>query len=205
MSNKYLRQFLGYKCAGDIMNVVSPVQKMEKEITESMAVIKEMRGITLKHPMKYNIVDMCAGNALTSVLSVFILPVKSAIAIDMRARKRRWHLADRFTYWEKNINEYRHELYEVINQNSIIIGVHACGNLSTDIIDIYKASQAKHLILMPCCHGTMTKTVPNAIKDLVADSYKVWTWQLAEECDGRFKFDKAVLSPKNGIIVASKE
>lgn len=205
MSQKYIRSFLALKCAGDVLNVVTPVQKMEKEITESMSIIKELKKITLKDPMKYNIVDMCAGNALTSVLSVFTLPVKKAIAIDIKARKRRWHLADRFTYWEKDINTYRHELYDVIDENSIIIGVHACGNLSNDIIDIYKKSYAKHLILMPCCQGTLTKKVPLAIQDLIQDKYKVWTWQLAEACDGRFKFDKSVISPKNGVIIASKE
>lgn len=39
MGNRYLDEFLSLKCAGDVLNVCSPIARAEKEISEAMAVI----------------------------------------------------------------------------------------------------------------------------------------------------------------------
>jgi len=156
---KYIAMFLRLRCAGDVLNVVSPIQNITKEITESMAVIKYIKRITIKQPMKYTIYDLCAGNALTSVLSVFMLPVKNAVSIDKKDRKRKWHLADRFKYLVKSIYDIK---IREIEKDSIIISVHPCTSLAKEVIRIYNESSAKYLIIVPCCVGKI-KGLPEFI------------------------------------------
>jgi hypothetical protein len=103
--NEYVDKFLSLKCSGDVLNSVSKSGKSEKEITESMAIIKHLKKIVLLEPMKYTVVDLCAGNALTSVLSAFMFPVKEAIAVDKNRRKGHYENVKRFVYYERNISE----------------------------------------------------------------------------------------------------
>ena len=180
----YMSDFLKLKCAGDVLNVVNPLgSKAEKEITESMAIIKKLRKIVLAKPNYYYVFDLCAGNALTSVLSAFLLPIKKAIAIDKRPRERNWHLAKKFSYITDDI-------YNVvpsdIGPNAIIIGVHACNKLAEQIIKIYKESDAEHLLLMPCCIGNIKSlNVPQPVIEKIG-KYMAWAWQLAQEAGGDF-------------------
>ena len=128
MSSQYVDEFMKLKCSSDVLSVVNPLgNKASKEITESMGIIKKLRKIVIKDPMKYTLYDLCAGNALTSVIASFLLPVKESIAIDVKWRKRRWHLAKRFTYLEYDIYDLASSFIE---ENSIIIAVHPCGNLA---------------------------------------------------------------------------
>ena len=200
--NRYINEFLNFKCTVDIITACFPVgNNPTKEISESMAVIKRLRKITIPNPMKYTLYDFCAGNALTSVTACFLLQVKKAYAIDNRERVRRFHTVKRFHYLFEDIYKFDPERIET---DSIIIGVHACSNLANRVIEIYKESKAEYLILMPCCVGSITKTVPEAIHRLIKSKYVIWTWQLSESVKGRFNFDKNCISPKNGVIVASK-
>ena len=201
----YLDYFLKLKCAGDVLNTCYPIgNKPSKEITESMSVIRKLKKIVLKEPMKYTVYDLCAGNALTSVLACYFLPIKGAIAIDKRTRSRRYHLAQRFRYEIRDI--YNLSADEFV-PHSIIIAIHACGKLSDRIIELYKSSEnVEYLIMMPCCVGNIDYVkLPRAIEGLI-DKYKAWVWNLAIKCGvNSFSFDRHCISPKNGIIVASKK
>jgi len=202
MSNQYINEFLRFRSSGDILNVVNPLgNNSEKEITESMAIFKVLRKIVLKFPMEYTLYDFCAGNALTSIISVFVLPVKKVIAIDNRPRSRKWYLAKRFDYIFEDINKFN---ISSIPEKSVIISVHACSNLSKKVIEIYLQSKAGYLILMPCCVGKFQTRCPNYIREVIG-KYIEWVWYLSEMCNGKFKIDKNVISPKNGIIIAKKE
>ena len=148
----YVKEFLSLKCSGDVLNVVNPLgSKAQKEITESMAIIKKMKGIFLEQPMKLNLYDLCAGNALTSVLSVFLLPVLKAYAYDVKGRNRNWENASRFKYTLSNIYKLDPS---TIGPDSVIISVHPCSKLAVRVCEIFNESSAKHLFLMPCCVGS---------------------------------------------------
>jgi hypothetical protein len=203
-SNPYMQDFLSLKCTGDIINACFPIgNKAEKEITESMAVIKKLRHILLKdHLQEAYLYDLCAGNALTSVIASHLFKLKLAVAVDKRERIRRFELVKNFEYLQADI--YNIEISN-IKPDSIIIGVHACGELANRIIDIYNQSKARYLILMPCCQGTITKTIPYAIREIIKNDYVVWAWQLTERCNGKLYFDNHCLSPKNAIITATKK
>lgn len=210
--NRYVDYFLSLKCAGDVLNVVNPITRPEKEISESMGAIRKFKGVVLNNPMEYTLWDFCAGNALTSVLGVHLLPLKRAIAIDKKERHRRWHLAKRFDYLIGDIYDFTGNNKRLlgglnIGKKSIILGVHACGKLSEQIIEIYNNSDAERLVLNPCCSDSSKyKTIPSAIRDKIT-KYEQWCWYLYEKCKGEKDFwrDKNILSPKNIIIKAKKE
>ena len=196
----YVSQFLSMKCAGDVLNVVAPLgAKAAKEITESMAIIQALRPIALQRPMEYTLADLGAGNALTSVLAVHLLPIQEAVAVDKRPRKRNWHLVKRFEYAECDLDQ-------CIQLNAdIIISVHPCCQLATQVVDIYlRSPRAKHLIMMPCCKGKMPANYfPRLICDRLT-KYERWSVWLAERAGGAIYLDKKCISPCNAVIVARK-
>lgn len=198
----YLDEFLGLRCAGDVLNIAAPIQNARKEITESMSVLRYIRKAALSKPMTYTLYDMCAGNALTSLIAIHLLPLKEAVAVDHKKRKRKWDRAKRFEYLERDIRDMSGEN---IPRESIIIGVHACQDLAEHIIRLYNESHAKYLVLMPCCIGRLTISVPDVFRQLLG-KYKVWCWQLASQAKGQvlLRFDQKNLSPANGIIYARR-
>lgn len=211
----YVDEFLSLKCSGDVLNIVNPLgTKAQKEITESMAIIKWLKRIAIKEPMKYTLYDLCAGNALTSILAVHLLPIKQAYAVDKRIRKRNWGLAKRFEYLNMDIGkaDILSNLFLPCD-NNIVISVHPCSKLAERVIGIYLQSQTEHLILMPCCNGSVyhhkedkkfNEEIPIGIKKKLS-KYDLWCWNLARKAKGTFVVDDKVFSPKNGIVLASKE
>uniref|UniRef100_A0A6M3JAP8 Putative methyltransferase n=2 Tax=viral metagenome TaxID=1070528 RepID=A0A6M3JAP8_9ZZZZ len=202
----YISRFLKLRSAGNILNTVVPVNGLSKEITESVAIWIEIKKIALHHKEDKRILyELCAGNALTSILSLHTLPISEAIAIDKRERKRNWHLTERFSYLNTDITKLSPDYFA---PGSIIIGVHACKDLSSTIIDLYNRSQAQYLIIMPCCVGSLkiTYTLPKYLSDIVG-RYDLWAIELANSCIGKTKIkrDLKILSPKNYVIVAKKE
>ncbi len=204
-NRSYTNEFLSYKCAGDVLNVVSPLgNKAQKEITESMGMIKRIRSIFLSEPMKYSLLDLCAGNALTSVLAVHLLPVLNADAVDKRPRKRKWGAAKRFVYNHMDI--YSKDIFTFIGTETVIICVHGCGNLARRVIEIYKKSEAKAMFIMPCCGGPIKRKYPLVVEKAMG-KYVLWSWDLLQDITEKeskkiFVVDKKILSPKNIIIGA---
>ncbi len=198
----YVSEFLSLRCSGDVLNVLNPICGAEKEISESMAMIKQIKKIVVKEPMKYVLIDLCAGNALTSTLSVFMLPVKEAIAIDRKKRTRRWESINRFTHLESEITV--ESQIDCFSDNIILTATHACGEAAYLAVDLYnKLSDVKHLVLMPCCIGRRRNSIPDFIVQEIG-KYEAWAYDLSLSCNGRVIIDKKCLSPCNAIVVASK-
>ncbi len=199
---KYLGEFLRLKCCGDILNIAAPLSHAQKEITESMAVIARLRRETLSNPMKYNVLDLCAGNALTSLTSVFLLPVSFALAVDKKKRSRNYSKASRFDYIELDIfNDF---IYDRINADTIIISVHPCKGVATRVIDIYNKSQARSLYLMPCCIGKFQITARQFLCENLG-KYHAWCYYLASLCNGSIEIDENCISERNAVISAHKK
>jgi len=203
--SKYLSQFLQFKCAGDVINAVAPVQKMGKEITEAMAIRKQLRKIVLPEPMKYTVLDLCAGNGLAGILSVFTLPVDHCIAFDNMKRERLGFKAvRRWQYIQADIFDYVLGTYP----NSIIISSHPCGELARKIIGIYnRGKEIKALILIPCCLPSHQNFgLPHLVTDKFS-SYDQWSMYLYQKCRGKKQCvkDTHILSPANNVIYAVKE
>lgn len=202
---KYVDYFLKLKCSPDVLGIVNPINAgPAKEISEAVTIIKRLREETVKNPMKYNILELCAGNPLPSILSVFCQPVEYAVAVDKRVIDRKYELAKRFRYVNQDI--YDDAVFDLINKNTIIISSHPCSELAKRIVYIYLNSSARSLYLIPCCIGTV---VPGEFpqKEFVRKGlgkYKTWAMYLALKCNGKLEQDNYCLSPANILIRAKK-
>lgn len=225
--NKYVEEFLALNCSPDILEIVKPINNIGKEISESMAVIKQLRKLTLKNTdVNYVLIDLCAGNALTSVLASFLYKnIIHAYAVDIYERQRDWHKVKGFAYHNCNINdtEFITKLecwvtsnalkYRTTRTELIIIGVHACRETSKRIIEIYNKINwlKKHLILMPCCVGNMKGySLPDIITQKIG-TYMKWCLYLYNlldkeygviEINRRMVIDNFCMSPKNTLIIS---
>ena len=220
--NKYLNEFLSLKCSGDVLNTVNPLgKKSAKEITESMGIIKSIKSFFLEHPMEVTLIDLCAGNALTSVLAVHLLPVKYAIAVDKKERYRRWDSAKRFQYIFEDIysldlldklnllqkSDYCTDIYQFrwLKEPVVIISSHPCSNLAVRIIELYNSIRGqKALVLIPCCRGGIIKSkIPQYLVDKLGN-YGMWSFNLWEQINSgnvRMVEDKSICSPCNIKII----
>lgn len=200
---RYLDEFMSLKCCGDVMNTVGHLghkSNAVKEITESMALLRQIRKPVLKRPWQYSILDLCAGNALTSVLSVYVLPVEKATAVDKRQRERNWDSAKRFSYLNQDI--YNDSIFNLVTDKTIICSIHPCSGLAERVIEIYQKSKAPYLLMMPCCGGNIT-VKSQFLRDKLG-RYGCWCYQLSEKVNGSLTQDENCISPKNIIITAKK-
>jgi hypothetical protein len=214
-SNKYINEFFDLTCYPDILDILNPISGRKKEITESMAVIRQIRTIVLKNPNKnYILYDLCAGNALTSTLASFLFKNIESFAVDKRVRDRDWSQIERFNYLKSNIKKdnwvsligLQRSQHIHIPCGVIIIGVHCCGELAKEIINIYNVSLSNHLIIMPCCTGGKYKySIPQAIQQKIGN-YLTWSMYLLDLVEGqkRLIVDDSILSPKNALIIANR-
>jgi len=195
----YYQHFKKLICHNDIIDILSPILKLEKEVSESFAVIKQLKKIVLKYKNKYDIWDLCAGNALTSTISAFMLPINKAYAIDIRPRDREWNRINKFEYLIKDIHDITNKTFK---KESIIISIHPCKELAEYICNIYNNSyKVKYLILMPCCIGKFRRKN----RHLVKNNYYEWCIYLNDIVNGNMIIDKKCISPKNAVITASKD
>ena len=202
--SKYISRFLSLKCAPDVLATVGNLgNKVEKEISEAFAIVRRIRKIILKHPNQFQVVDLCSGNALVPVTAIHLLPVTYAYAVDKAPRDRRWELANNFRYIQEDIYNMDYTLF---TKPTILTAVHSCGTLAEQIIKIYERYyQIRHLILMPCCYGKLDSSLLKFIKK-EASGDLAWVTKLALQCgeNVRVTKDNHILSPKNYIIIASK-
>jgi hypothetical protein len=176
------------------------MSKAEKEITESMAIIKKLKPITLLNPMKYSVMDLCAGNALTSVLAVHLLPIISATAIDKKKRKGHYEIVKKFQYLEMDVKD------AVIADTDILIAVHPCKTADL-IVDLFNNFPAKALIMMPCCNGLSNDVLCKTWLRTKLPEYDLWTYHLAQKIKSaqvNIFTDVFVESPKRNIILARR-
>jgi len=215
----YVDRFLNLNCAPDILNIVPKQKKFCKEISEAMSVLERIKKIVrADKEADWCLIDFCAGNALGSLLAVFMLPLRHAIAFDKKKRGGSYGLAKRFCYIEADIlgshfedrfqNDSKHLASSCENPRFIFLGIHPCGNLSERIIELYNESaiiRKSHLILMPCCVGNMSKADMFLQKKM--GSYFAWVYYLKTLVSGTAKIyeDKYCLSPRNLIIQGESE
>jgi len=208
MPNKYIEQFLSLNCSGDVLNACLPINNPSKEITEAMAMVRQIRSIAIANKMQYTVVDLCAGNALTAIIAVHLLPIKESLAIDLKPVQRPHHRVKRFAYIKGDIYSKGMPslltLYIADQTDLIITATHPCANLARRVIEIYEETgAAKHLILMPCCKGKYEVKYPKVILEKMG-TYLLWSWDLAQQVHGTMIVDKNILSPCNAVITTSK-
>lgn len=196
-NNRYINEFLSLRCAGDVLNCYpGGLNKGAKEISESMAIINAMRYLVNASPMQYTLYDIGAGNALTSLIAVHLLPIKRAIAIDRKPRKLDTRRVERFFY----IAADAFSEVQIEHHPAIIISVHPCKALAERVVEIYRESRSNLLFIMPCCVGKLKGVPENLISR--DGRYKAWCWKLAIMADGMFYEDGYCNSACNQVVFA---
>ncbi len=198
----YINEFLNLNCAGDVLKVIPKQHNYHKEITESWAMIRRIKSIVIDKKGYYFIRDLCAGNAFTSVLTAFMLPIYIAEAFDKKRRSGRYDDVRKFRYIEGDIYS---NYFDCLSDRNIIISVHPCKTLAERIIEIYNNSDAPYLFLMPCCIN------PVGLDQFLVeeiDKYTAWCYHLRnmiKDSDEKMVRDKQILSPCNIIIKAERK
>ena len=207
----YVKQFMALRCAGDVLDACGPFKNGEKEINESMAVLQRVRKIVLAEPMKYTLVDLCSGNALTPVLAVHYLPIVKAYAVDINPHERRWDKVRRFEYLQADITKPRFMgalLDDVIRSDNVILtAVHPC-SLARKVAEIYQMhAQIRHAVILPCCSGELS-SAPTVIREhgkYFHWCFNIWTWLdfVSRESD-MYVDARCTGTPKNIVVWGSK-
>ena len=200
---QYLNSFFDLRCSMDVLKATGPVKNLPKEITESMGILKILKSIILKTDRKFNMIDLCAGNSLTSVLAAHMYPNLKCIAMDKKERlKAQFNLVRNFSFVMCDIFKFPLS----VSKSTIIISVHPCKRLAVECINVFNNSDACHLIIMPCCGGQVTDQRHQFLKSKLG-AYFAWTYALSDMCVGKVSIrqDNNILSPKNLIIHARKK
>ena len=201
--NKHVDEFLSLRCAPDVLAATSKSGKTAKEISEAMGLYKRFRNKLISKPMTFDVVEFCAGNALPSLLAVFIGAARFANPVDRKQRKGRWSRVHRLNYMEGNIYD---EEWESLDSSALIVANHACGKLANRAIEIFNKSNASSLYLMPCCQGRRDEQRYNWLKPQIGQ-YRIWCLTLSNLIQGakvKMHEDENILSPCNVIIEAHK-
>lgn len=200
---KYIKQFMSYNCLPDVLISIGKIRKVIKEVTESVSVIRPIKRVALKVPGTWNLVEFCAGNSLTSILLAHLFDFKKVVAIDI-AQRELYRPVRGYERIQKDIYDLAVNggSLDLQGGRTIFLAVHACRDLASQVINLYDEYDGeKMLVLMPCCKGSSDAFVPRGIRDNF-DKYQIWTYQLAQDANADFWFDKACLSPCNGVIVS---
>ena len=195
----YLAEFLSLRCAGDVLEAVYPINKPEKEISESMALITAIRGKVLREPGRLVVIDLCAGNALTGLLAAHLLPVLNVMAIDKRQRVREgFGRVRKFNYAVHDIMNDR--VWDIwASANSIVVASHPCKDLAVKIVSEC-VKRNLPMAILPCCISR--RQLPEWTLGIAKEhgKYKAWLACLAQLAGGRFRIDRKCLSPCNGLV-----
>lgn len=203
---KYLDMFLSLRCAPDVLGVCGSMKNATKEISEAVAVTSRVRKWALKAPMQYDMLDLCAGNALSSVLGVMYLPLKHATAVDKKNRKRAWEKVQRFNYLTMDI--YNKDIFNHIGATTIITSIHPCKKAAMRVVEIYNLSKAHYLVLIPCCvqrDSIDRERLPTIIREKF-NTHEQWAYLLSTKIEGDVNVmqDKYCISPRNMVITAAR-
>lgn len=224
---QYLNQFLSLRCSGDVLNATAPISNGAKEITEAMGMRELVKRIVHAKDQNYVHIDLCSGNCLAPILSAFTFSNVYAFGVDLRKPRDSFKDVKRFVYFRGDIHDLTVMESDALNgafhepekmsigvstsETAILSAMHACGNLSKHIIDLFLKSCAKHLILCPCCIGKGNGWIHDAaLNALRMNDHDAWCLYLASTLhdagidDIHIIKDNHVLSPRNMFIVAHK-
>jgi len=212
MPNNYIEQFYSLRCHQDVLDILGKIPNRTKEITESMAVLKRLS--RLDHE-KYHLIDLCAGNALTSVLAAFMYKFKSVTAYDINKRKYNYEAVRNFQYIEYDINNFYSFdwLHNHSDAGVVIISIHPCKDLAYLIVDIFEFlkfhleaeyGKTSHMVIMPCCCSPKHYIYSNSFKKGIGD-YKLYCLEILNSRflpgeNTKIIEDEFIMSPKNVLI-----
>jgi len=181
----------------------------KKEFFESWEVAKRV----LRRHRKGRVVDLAGGHGLVGwMLAVLDRTTPAVLVVDTRLPKSaaRLHtaLSARWPRTGERIQYQQGRLEEVeLTATDRVLGTHACGGLTDEVLDAAIAANARVAVL-PCCHshdkqddGGLSGWLPNDVAiDVVragrlrTAGYKVWTTTIPQD-----------ITPKNRLLLGTPQ
>lgn len=185
-SLRYLNEFVGLKCAGDLLD--RGLFPNVKEITESMAAYHAVRKYLWKqgyHPSSDKVSVVCVGDGHTPrTAALFAMRSKwQCYSIDPVLRPREWDIRNLFTE-AKKVEDTTLVLHEY--DKVIVVAVHSHANLSTAWRRIKPGCP---VIAIPCCipQNLIVEVSPDVGAEKILPSFEYE--------------DYGILSPKRTVKV----
>lgn len=200
-SSRYVDAFYGLRCHPEVLRAVEPLNQSSKEISEAMAMVQAIKPHILENRGHVTLLDLCAGNALTSIIAAHLLPIREAIAVDRQPITRAAHARVRgFSYLEADLSSagFIASLRQRIAGPLVVSAVHPCADLAALSIEVAEQLGAEFVAVMPCCNGTMS-AAPSFLLERCSP-YQQFSTYLSYRYGLRAREDKDVLSPKNVIL-----
>jgi hypothetical protein len=210
MSKYYVEAFNKLNCSEDILNVVEPVQRLTKEISEVWTIVRALRKILpFNDHHLYKVLDLCAGNGLLGVTLAHLFKFDHVTSLDTRVPKRNWNSVKRFSYYNTDVST----LTEPDIKGKIIVASHPCKNAAA-ITQLFGNYGGKALVLLPCCKGQL-KPRPKFVLEKFG-KYGSWCMDQYDFIANHSRMngynikvniyeDKGCLSPRNIVITAVRK
>ena len=202
----YVSDFMKLNCSSDVLDICHiDKSRMNKEISETMGLYKQVKNIVINKPYKdWIILDICSGaHCLNSVFISHMLNVK-VYAIDIEPYKRDFSSVRNMEYIQFDIMKFFKFLDMIrekvgYDENVIIVSSHPCRELAHQIVNFHKTGLSEYMFIIPCCRGIIKNHIPQLVKDKLG-RYLTWCYDLSLSCYGDLVRDKRIMSPCNVIV-----
>ncbi|CAJ1448815.1 unnamed protein product [Effrenium voratum] len=230
-TNPLVRRFFQNHTAWQILmrpefHVFHKARGFHKELSESLCVLDEIerwKPEVLAEGQDWHVLDLCCGKSLTSLLLAARAPKLQISAVD-------WVKPDQLPHYaEVGISSVEYVQQDIlakdglsaleaqirrIGRPTLVTGVHLCGTLSAQAVELFKQPSVRACILVPCCLPHL-RDAPQCLKHLyrqsVADETQYLQWsRYLEGClsaSGAVRRSSAVhmRSSKRTVLLAVKE
>lgn len=179
VDNLYLQQFLASPVCLPLtlepnFHVITAKRHLRKEITESWSIVSAIQQqISPKSndnnnkntPNDLFVVDLCAGNSLTTCILGLLHPTTCrVVAVDRMSPTAVPHFTGNMSYHQADIFQdgfeetLRCSMVVQKHEKGVLVGMHLCGELSLRAIHLFHAIPAfQTIVLSPCCFPKHSK------------------------------------------------
>ena len=136
-------------------------------------------------------VDLCAGRGMLSILMAHFFPAARVLMVDADPKIKLPHLACLPTVEHHLLNIQSAEALNLVRgaardatRACIVVGVHLCGDLSRRAVQLFLETEARALVLCPCClprrrrHDVFGFHIVDQARSLKREPHSVWCMAL---------------------------
>lgn len=194
-------KFFSLRCAGDVLESVQPIKDdFTRRLSESMALIEEIRTLCLKNNGAVKVIEICSGVPLTGVIAAHLLPVESVSAYCWRGE--RVNGLDGVNHLKVHYGDYdaiiSHVWTEARRGKTVVVAASAPEWIARDIMLSAHTLGVPAAVIPARCKVKLRGSAALAAK--VFGNYGGFLYDLANIGAGCFRQAKALTGPNNGIV-----
>lgn len=183
-----------------------------KEITEAFEFFAVCRKYLRKNA---SLVDLCSGHGLAGLLfAIFERRVERVLLCDKkepRDHARVMNAVLRVAPWVESKVEFVEgkiaDRREAFPKGSAVLGVHACGKLTDECIDV-ALDLAGDLAVLPCCRSKALNTAPEGLRQALGEdvAYDVERTYRMERAGYRVRWREIpeAITPMNRVLIGTR-